>query len=241
MGPHRPQQRPPERRCGADLQHLAAVLGNAVADRSRTIDQHGLARLFPDGHIRPRIAGVGEIPATGQFADAPQLGLAFQIGFGVAANGLIEQPEMLANLIGAALVRRRDQRHPAPAGALFPQPGKHFGIVRQAGGIKDDAAGKLLLEPGAAPQQPKWNREQVQRIAPHQPQRRLEQQIGADQRAVEIDEQMAVGLSRHRPATGPAGGGTARVPVSRAPPLRPGCRGGPRVDGSLPRWGLPVP
>ena len=71
--------------------------------------------------------------------------------------------------------------------AFGPQPVHHFGAIGQTCRIKFHAPGDFVLEAANAAGKPDRKHECIQRIGPEQREDAFPQQVGRDQRAIEID------------------------------------------------------
>ena len=147
----------------------------------------GLA-LAPDGEIDRCIASVVEAV----FAEARRqrigLGGAGYVLPAIAGDHLVEQAHMTRHRFGDSGIGGAAQ-HDRPAAVLFTQPAEQRLVVGQVGGVRNGAACDLALETGLASEEPEWQHEQVQRIAPQQHRQRFVQGVTEDQRPVQIDSQ----------------------------------------------------
>jgi hypothetical protein len=69
---------------------------------------------------------------------------------------------------------------------LFPQKGKERLVVGQGGGINCDAPDELPFQESPAAHPPKQNGQELERISSQQPRQRFPEQIGLDERAVQV-------------------------------------------------------
>ena len=86
-----------------------------------------------------------------------------------------------------AAVGCRGEHERAALPLLLAQEGQHLGVVGQQCGVELGPAGDLFLEVGAAAQQPPRQHEDQRGIASQQAQQRLDERVGSDQRAVQVD------------------------------------------------------
>ena len=163
-----------------------------VQHRLRGVDDNGRARAAPDGEVVRGIAGI----VKAAFAELVDQREAFvfpaQIGFAIAGEHFIEEAEMVHNRLRHAAVGSSGQDNFSAGIFFFPQPIQKSILIGQGLGIHLHARGQFLLEQGASARPPEQNLEKGQRIPPQQQRERFPHQVGADDGAIEVNDQRDV-------------------------------------------------
>ena len=200
--------------------HVVAQAGPLVVDDMGEVDRllvgdaaggghrDRLARGRPDLQIVLVVADVVEA-ALPEASDQPvALALRREVDVRARAVHLVEQSRAGGDDVGQGLMGARHQ-HDRTLTALALDQFDHLGAVGQLDLGEIDPRGDLGLQPRPAVEQPQRRAQRLQRPLAQQRQEALEQQVGADQRAVEVDAQ------RHRSVDGifhrKSGGWKARV------------------------------
>ena len=143
-----------------------------------------------------RIAGIIETAQAKLVDERLELGFAAKIGPAIAGEHFVEQPDMAGHRQCHAAVGRRGQ-HQFPARALLlAQKREERLLVRERGRVKGDAPGELLFQERPAAQPPIKNRKKLQWIPPEQPRQRFPEQIGFNERAVQIHAERDLAFAR---------------------------------------------
>jgi hypothetical protein len=85
-----------------------------------------------------------------------------------------------------------------PGGFLFAKIFQERFVEGQGGGINRDPRGNFLFQPGATARPPEQNLEKPERIAPEQSRERFPEQVGFDERAVQIHDERDLIFGRRR-------------------------------------------
>jgi hypothetical protein len=175
---------------GQVRQQLAAPTGRA-RQRRAGVHHHGAVGAGPDGEVDAGIAGIVE--AALAEARHQRLGLAAtgQVAHAVAGQDVVEAAQVRGHGPGQGFIRGRAEH--APALRLVTKQGQHAFVVGQVGGVDDHPRGDLALQARLAAKQPDRQRQQQPGASRQQGQRRLQQQVRAQQGAVEVDAQRAGG------------------------------------------------
>ena len=174
-----------------DLRHLGA-LGHPGGEAGGGLDDHGPAGGAPGGRVASPAADVVEA-IQAKLRDQPvPLPLSGEIDPAVAREHQIEQPEVARHVVRYRRVGRGRQHHWPAAAPFFSEPVEQIAAVRQGGDVRSCLFCQAPLQVGFAARQPERHQQQVERASLSQHEERFEQQIAADQRAVEVDDQ------RHR-------------------------------------------
>ena len=171
-------------------------------ETGREVDTDGVPRMFPHRQVAPLVADVIEPALAEVFDQSGGLGLAGQIGApvrGEAAcrpNGLGERSDR--QLVGGGSQPDLASRGPGGGDLL-----EHGRVQHQRRRRQRHPAGDPAFERGASAGQPEGQGEQGERGGGDQPGRALDQQIAADQRAVDVhDQRRRDGILRDGPGTG---------------------------------------
>ena len=173
----------------------------AAARRGDRPDQQAPPRHRPDRKVARTVPGIVEA-ALAEFGNqAVALALAAEVGDAVAREHGVEAAETVGH--GARDLRvGAGGKHEAPALApLRTKVLEQFLRHRQGVDVQRRLRGEALLEHGTPLHQPHRQRQKTQRISTAEREQRFDERVGAQQRAVEVDDQ------RHRIGAGNTGTG----------------------------------
>ena len=171
------------------------------AHRGGRRHHHRTPRRGPHRQVVARVAGVVEAARAVALHQPIRLALRRDVGVSVAGNDLVETTQVQGHRLGVAGVGGGAQHHAPAAGALVADPGQHAFVVGQRADVDAHPLGDAALEHGLARQQPDRHAQGLQWRHVQQAQRRLLQQVAAQERAVEVDHQRRLGRSlSHRRA-----------------------------------------
>ncbi len=174
---------------GQDLRRLSQP-GDRRAERPAGRDDIDLLRGPPDGQVGSRIADVRKFAVSVLAAvglDCRELGGSLQVLAPLGAQSIVEQSQMIGDSPGRHGIAGRGQHDLSAFEPLGLDELQDLIAVGQAGHVGQDQRGNLSLEMGG----PRAAREEAcarARLLTHDQQQRFPQQIGGDQRTVEIDE-----------------------------------------------------
>ena len=215
VGAERPHRRPQAIRAREDLDHLGRSARGAE-DAVGRIDHDRTVRGSPDVEIGTGVPGVVEAAGAEPLHQHLGLAVARQVGGPVAREHLREDPDVVGD--------RRDHLHVGgggeddpPAGRpLRSEVGEQLLTIRQRLGTDAHPPRDHPLESRLSPQEPERHDEQRPGPLPHETDDRLPQQIGRQQRAVEIDAEHARGAPLWHARSGVCGRARGRVHHDRA-------------------------
>ena len=183
---HGPQRRQQDGSRLGELGGNSSEPARLFGDAARCIDDDDAVGLLPDGQIRGVVAHIVEALGTEAPDELLRFLLAFQIAHPVGRDDLVEQVEMAGNRLGE-FPRRRGRQHDRIAGALLAaKEGDELRVVGQRFRIElgERACPKLELRSARTQQ---GRQRQKPSPAGHDGEAGLDQQIGIDQGAVEVD------------------------------------------------------
>jgi hypothetical protein len=182
---------------------LAAMLG-LPARRAAVRRHHGrLARRVEDFEVVPAVAIIVEAGIAIGGDKGGALAVRSQVFRPVRRQHGIEDAEMRGDLLGKLARRAGGQDELAAGGMRGLQTLHHLLAIGQRGRIDVDAPGYLQLQRRRPPGEPERHQEQVERILAQEQEQPLPQQIGRDQRPIEINRQgncILVGPGVHQTA-----------------------------------------
>ena len=172
------------------------AFGGLFQNGSAGVDDDGFARAAPDGEVGGGIAGVIKTAFAEFFDEDLEFVRAAQIGFAVAAQHFVKQPDMIGDGQGHVAVGGGGENQFPAGGFLFAQKGEERFVIGQGGGINRDAPDELLFQESPAARPPEQNGQKLERIPPQQPRERFPEQIGLDERAVQIHDRAGFDFGR---------------------------------------------
>ena len=182
------------RECRAKL----GAVRSLVQQGATCVDHDRFARAAPDGEVGGRIAGVIEAAFAEFFHERLELVPAAQIGFAVAAENFIEEAGMVGNGFCHLQIGRGGENDFSPGGILFSEKFQEQFVVRQGGRINFDSRGEFMFQQRSSARPPEQNRKKPERISPQQPRERFPEQVGLDERAVQIHDERDLIFGRRR-------------------------------------------
>lgn len=171
--------------------------GCLAQQRARCVDHDGVARMSPDRQVCPRIACVIEAPFAEAVHEGAGLGAASEVRLAVAGEGFAEQPEMIRHGLGGATVGGGDEVEWAPGAVLLPEMVEKTPDPREAVHGHMDPSRQLGLQKGTAAEPPEQGLDQMEGMLFPVADESLPEEIGPDQRAVEIHaerDRVGIGL-----------------------------------------------
>ena len=153
------------------------------------IGKHRLARVGQQRQIGAGVADVVEFAEVG--FEEGELFSAGEVCDAVGGQNAGKDAEMSRHALGQWAIGAGGQVELAALAPLTAKVADELGVVGQPGDIERSAAGHLRLEACAAPGQPERQLPETGRIAVHELADGIEEGVGLDQRAVEIDAERA--------------------------------------------------
>jgi hypothetical protein len=177
------------------------ALEHASDETPVAIDDVSLARAGPSLDVGRPVANIVEALFAEPLDQRRRLGLARHVDRRIGRDHAGDRAQPLRQRLDPAAVRSRRQPDLAPFYLRRPDEGDRFVAKRDQLGIMRDPVGEARLEIRLAGRKPQRQPPRLQRMPGEELQGTLVQQVGANERAVDIDDQWhrAVGLARpHR-------------------------------------------
>src|SRR5215472_3444081 len=168
-------------------------LSSFFEQRVRPAYDQSRCRLFPDGDISATIPEVGKTSPPQLLFEDPGLGSSFQVARAVARDNLIEHSEVRSNLFRQPAVTGTDKPHTAACLFFSAEIADDFLAVGQKIGAQVSAFSQTSLQVGPATHQPEWDKKENHRAPLNGCQERFPEQIGGDERVVQVDTERRSG------------------------------------------------
>jgi hypothetical protein len=187
VGPHRAQQPPASRGRRIEGAPDLATFGGARPQARARVHDDGAPCRRPNRQVRRVVACIVEAAFAEACHQRVALGACLQVVARGTAQHFIEQVEMgRRGLRERGVARGRENDAAAPC--LFAAQPRQEGFVPGEGVARErDAIGDRLLERGLAAQQPEGQRKRGPGCLCEEGNEAFQQQVGGEQRAVEID------------------------------------------------------
>jgi hypothetical protein len=181
----REQRRIIFRECRAKLGAVRSLVQQGAAG----VDDDGFARAAPDGEVGGRIAGVIKAAFAEFLQERLELVSAAHVGLAVAAKKFIEQAGVIGNRFRHPQIGRGGENDFPPGGFLFAEKFQKRFVIGQGGGINFDSRGEFMFQQRATAHPPEQDREKLEWISSQQPSEGFPEQVGFDERAVQIHDE----------------------------------------------------
>ena len=183
--PHPYQKPTPPMYCAVLSPESFTAAGEPVV----VADHDGGVRIAPDREVGAAVARVVEAARAEARDQRLALALALQVVVGIGAERAREQAQVRGDGFHVAAMAGADQPELATLRVLGAQPVEHRLVVGQGGRIDRAARGDLALDAGAAGCEPADHARQRQRVADQVAGQQFREQVGAQQRVVEVDDE----------------------------------------------------
>ena len=175
--------------------------GSGNGDAAIGTNHIGAPGSLKQRHIGLTVAAIVEGLPRETAPHRLQLGVALVVAGPVTGQHLIENLQMSGDVFGKQFIGRRGQHDEPPVRMFASQPGDKAMPIRQGNRIDRADMNQRTFESGAAAQHRKQSQQTTPRVGPQTRRKTLPEQIGANQRAIEVDDQhrlVDIGFGRGR-------------------------------------------